>query len=506
VTPDALSSREADRTLDYGPVNELAWAPDGRALALAASYCVEVVDTVSWIPTWASDDGMWYTSVAFAPDGRSIATGSASREVGIWDAATGARRAALRGHAGWVRAVAFAQDSRTVASGSDDNTVRVWDAVDEVLLAELRGHTDWVEAVAFSPDGRVLASGGVDRAIRLWDVTTGTTVAVLPGHEHTVTSLAFGDAGSTLISGGLDGAAIAWNMETLEPTLTMSGHTFGVACVSLSPVADVLACASGGPDICLWSTVDGSELATLTGPAMGAAAVAYSPDGALLAAGGMQIGLFLWETGDALEPPATNPWDITGDGVVDIRDLITVATTFGAVGEGLAADVNHDLVVNIVDLVGVAAHFGESVAGRAPALGGSTMTPLVREWLRAANGYQPRAALPAAGMRVLERLAGRGGKTTTALAVYPNPANPEAWIPFRMEASGEVTVRIYAANGSVVRVLRPGWRAAGSYTTRPEAAYWDGRNARGERAAAGRYICEVSGGGSRAVGTLTLAK
>ncbi|MBT5710723.1 hypothetical protein HOI71_06755, partial [Candidatus Poribacteria bacterium] len=157
-------------------------------------------------------------------------------------------------------------------------------------------------------------------------------------------------------------------------------------------------------------------------------------------------------------------------------------------------------------LVGVAAHFGESVTGAAPSFGSPHSAHLARDWLYAAREHEPRSDLPSAGMRVLEALARAPSSASTSLAVYPNPANPDAWIPFRIDAPADVTVRVYATDGSLVRELQLGTRHTGVYTTRGRAAHWDGRNERGERAAAGRYVCEVITGGSRAVRSLTLAK
>ena len=115
--------------------------------------------------------------------------GSADRQrvgdqtVRVWDAASGAELACLRGHDGWVRSVAFDREGRRIVSGSGDKTVRVWDAATGAELACLRGHDDAVESVAFDREGRRIVSGSDDETVRVWDAATGAELACLRGHE-----------------------------------------------------------------------------------------------------------------------------------------------------------------------------------------------------------------------------------------------------------------------------------------------------------------------------------
>jgi WD40 repeat protein len=123
--------------------------------------------------------GNWIRSVAFSPDGRTLASGSTDQTVRLWEISSGKSLNILRGHTEEVLSVAFSPDGRTLASGSDDQTVRLWEASNGKLLNTLQGHTSRVFSVAFSPDGKILASSGSDGTIKLWDSQTGECLHTL---------------------------------------------------------------------------------------------------------------------------------------------------------------------------------------------------------------------------------------------------------------------------------------------------------------------------------------
>ena len=117
----------------------------------------------------------------------------------------------LKGHSNAVISVAFSPDGKTLATGSSDNTARVWDLASRQCSATLQGHTSCVRSVAFSsPDRNTLATGSNDKTARVWNLASGKCTATLQGHSDTVFSVAFSPDGKTLATGSKDNTARVW--------------------------------------------------------------------------------------------------------------------------------------------------------------------------------------------------------------------------------------------------------------------------------------------------------
>ena len=222
-----------------------------------------------------------------------------------------------------------------------------------------------------------------------------------------------------------------------------------------------------------------------------------------------------WETtiesGEVSEPPEPEEetvGDINSDGVVNIQDLVIVSARFGQTGQN-SADVNADGIVDIVDLVLVAGAIENGAA--APSMYPQALEMLtsadVRQWISQAQHLQLTNATAQRGVLFLEQLLSvLIPKETALLPNYPNPFNPETWIPYRLAHAADVEITIYNTRGTVVRRLDVGHQSAGFYTARAQAAYWDGRNEHGESVASGVYFYQFRAGDYTALRRMVILK
>ena len=206
-------------------------------------------------------------------------------------------------------------------------------------------------------------------------------------------------------------------------------------------------------------------------------------------------------------------WDVNQDGRVSIQDLILVAKDLGSgTPANLRTDVNRDGEINIQDLILVARHIGESTdSSAAPTIfaidSEELMPEMIETWIEQAQTADDGSLAFRQGIENLKRLlASLIPEKTALLANYPNPFNPETWIPYHLAKPADVTLTIYATNGSVVRTIALGHQVAGIYQSRNRAAYWYGRNAVGEPVASGIYFYTLTAGDYTATRKMLIIK
>ena len=286
-----------------GTVHSVAFSPDGKTLASGSrDRTVRLWEVASGKET-ATLPGHTDTvySVAFSPDGKTLASGSGDRTVKLWDVASGKEAVTLRGHTDAALSVAFSPDGKTLASGSGDRTVRLWDVASGQATGTLQERFVSARFVAFSPDGKTLASSGLDKTVKLWDVASGEATATLRGHTDPVQSVAFSPDGKTLASGSGDRTVRLWDVASGKEAATLRGHTDAALSVAFSPDGKTLASGSGDRTVKLWDVASGKEAATLRGHTDAALSVAFSPDGKTLASGSWDQTIKLWDVATGKE-------------------------------------------------------------------------------------------------------------------------------------------------------------------------------------------------------------
>jgi WD40 repeat protein len=297
-----------------GFVNSVAFSPDGKTLASSSRDGAIKLWDVATQHEIRTLKGKVSTvpSIAFSPDGKTLAAGACAQQTGsrcpdgiitLWDISSGNELRTLKGHSEMVVSVAYSPDGKTIASGARDNMIKIWDVDTGQELGILTGHTGWIFSVAFSPDGKTLASSSLDHTIRLWDVKSGQELRQLtgqtPGWAHAVV---FSPDGKTLFSGGClqpqdactAGGVLMWDVTSGQVIHTLPGHTNAVISIALSPNGSVLASAAADKTVKIWDTSNGQELTTLNGHTEPINAVSFSPVGDLLASGSADKTIKLW--------------------------------------------------------------------------------------------------------------------------------------------------------------------------------------------------------------------
>ncbi|RKU19256.1 hypothetical protein C6500_11190 [Candidatus Poribacteria bacterium] len=205
--------------------------------------------------------------------------------------------------------------------------------------------------------------------------------------------------------------------------------------------------------------------------------------------------------------------DVNRDGQVSILDMVLVARHLGkTVPANSDVDLNGDGIVNILDLILVSQNMGKSTASASPSIlamdGIDELDPaVIQAWIEQAQIEDDGSIAFQEGIANLQRLlASLMPEKTVLLPNYPNPFNPETWIPYHLANPSEVRITIYDTRGTVVRRLDLGHQRAAHYTSRSRAAYWDGRNAVGEHVASGVYFYALTAGDLTATRKMLIRK
>lgn len=234
-------------------------------------------------------------SIAFSPDGKTLASANANCEIHLWQVADQQRLLTLEGHTNWVRKIAFSPNAQILASASEDSTVKVWQLQSGKCWYTLSEHTGSVYSVAFSPNGSLLVSGSSDLTIRIWQVSEGCCLKILHGHSGSVTSVRFSPDGKQLVSSGFDSLIKIWDVETGECLYTITEHENLVGTTHFSSNGALLVSASCDNTVRIWNTQNYQCLRILKGHTGWVWEAIWSTDNRLIASCGADQTIRIWD-------------------------------------------------------------------------------------------------------------------------------------------------------------------------------------------------------------------
>ncbi len=281
-------------------VYSVAFSPDGKTLASgSADKTIILWDLGTRQPIDTLSNGPAVACLAFSPDGKTLAAGTWDRNIILWD--VGTRQPIgppLTGHTDAVFNVAFSPGGKTLASASGDKTITLWDlATRQPLGLPLTGHGNWVSSLAFSPDGKTLASASGDTTVIFWDVASRRPLGPpLAAHQGPVLSLAFSPDGKTLASGSDDKSIILWEVKKRQPRSRLREPCSAVLSLAFHPDGKTLAAGTLEETIILLDVATGQTIgAPLARHDSAVLGLAFSPDGKTLASSSQDKTVLLWD-------------------------------------------------------------------------------------------------------------------------------------------------------------------------------------------------------------------
>lgn len=344
----------------------VAFAPDGKTLAVGTHNAVQLwnVAEKKSSATWKTGSG-YARSLAFLPGGQKLVVG-AYQSASVWDVASGLKERDLPKHRGFVTSLAVSPDGKLLATGCDDEAARLIRLEDGSLLKTLEHDRDPVQCVTFSADGKLLATAAGDDTrvtrpgiAKLWDVESGKLIRDFEGMTKVATSVAFADKGTKLIIGSADEKAYVFEVESGKPLGFFGGHSRPVTSIAMSLDGQTAITGSGGRakgknELKLWKIADGEVLGTADEHAAKIAALALSPDGKTIATASYDNSVRLWDVSSSSEtgsqPAVTSLAAKLADGLANLAQAEKATVANDSKAQNAAAAEPKPLKVGIIGL------------------------------------------------------------------------------------------------------------------------------------------------------------
>jgi RNA polymerase sigma factor (sigma-70 family) len=288
-------------------LRSVAFTPDGKSLASGGWDRV----ISFWDPATgkevrrveAPEHGV--DAIAFSRDGKRLAGAGMNGAVLLWDAATGKEIRRLEGHRRQVKGIAFSPNGDRLIAG-DAEVARLWDVDAAKVLHVLPVGQGGVSAVAYSPDGRLVAAAGGDATTFVWDAAGGRQLHRLRGEGTYAYAVAFAPDSGALLVGVENGSAAVWDLTTSKPGRPLSGELRSLHVFAFSPDGKLLAAGDGNRRLRVWDWASRTERWRVTAHPYGVNSVSFSADGRTIATGAAESSIHLWDvtTGKPLPPTA----------------------------------------------------------------------------------------------------------------------------------------------------------------------------------------------------------
>ena len=520
-----------------GEFSDVIFAPDNQRLLVGGrdgnlhiidldTFSVEKIPAVDHMPPPWADGFVRLENLTIHPDGSRIASLINDSRVRVWDTQDFSRLGNLYGY-GWAHSTAdalYLPEVNRIVTGVYTDVFYFWDGTTGELLkaVEFDEHADYVCGLSVSPDGTKVGMA-IGQTSQIWDAATAERLAIfsLDCWPAGGGGTAFSPSGKSFVYMGMCGShfwdietgeKITWEPEDMMEREHMDKNWTDYSLVVFSSDGKQMVAIPrnfGGPKTMIWDFETGLPVSETShiGPVVDVGIdflQAYQIDETIeirfLKSNGLlsriSDKLPEWDNRDIFRQIRFHPsgnvlvlrydsynyyYSVPGEyEFYDVWSGELISTASGIRDLQFAADGSYMFLVDDEGQLGL--YRTSDVIGKS-VVSVFAVNPVGKK------------------ITTFGQI-----KQNQLLQNYPNPFNPDTWIPYQLAEDSTATITIYDATGKVVRTLDLGHRKAGCYITKDKAAFWDGRNDKGEEAASGLYFCQLKAGSSSDTRKMILAQ